>query len=140
MNCFSYVRTPWCISLPVEVILAVKEKRYENYCFFFTGKHDLYAQLGGKKCLVDVKQTVPLLHLLCAQQTSWMAEGHDLSPPEMVTSTPSSPPAEAPEDPEQKACPREISTVAPAASPVSAEPLLDTSAAEEALSPPTSGE
>ncbi|XP_075889025.1 histone-lysine N-methyltransferase, H3 lysine-36 specific [Nelusetta ayraudi] len=71
-------------------------------------------------------------------QTSWMAEGHDLSPPEMVTSTPSSPPAEAPEDPEQKACQREISTVAPAASPVSAEPLLDTLAAEEALLPPTS--
>lgn len=87
-----------------------------------------------------MKQMVPLLHLLCTQQTSWIAEGHDLSPPEIVTSTSSSPPAEAPEDPEQKACQGEISSVAPAASPGSAELLLDTSAAEKVILPPTSGE
>lgn len=75
------------------------------------------------------------------QQTSWLAEGHDLSSaPEMVTLTSSSPPAEAPEDSEQEACHSEISSVAPSASPVLAEPLLDTSAAEKAVLPPTSGE
>lgn len=81
-----------------------------------------------------------LWHFVKTQQTSGMAEVHDLSTaPEIVTPTSSSPPAEAPEDPEQKACQREISSVAPAASPVSAEPVLDSSAAEKNVLSPVSG-
>lgn len=78
------------------------------------------------------------------QQTSGMTALHDLSAaPEIVTSTSSSPSAEPNEDPpdlEQKPPQNEPFSAAPSVSPITTEPPLDTTEAEEPDLPPKSGE